>query len=812
MPHSLFVVLLILLLGCTSGYAQSAVQQEEITLLRTFNGSHFWEFGNGELVAIDAAVWFPPNATQHEYIELLTPASSEGENAWWNAHRKWFRFYPSGYNPFFMGYGSGKPFHAVFALVESNNPPRREDSTLRIVWMTTLNGGFEKYSLIYTPLILKLPYIHRRAGVVRFPADTISPILTTKNNILLFPVQFVATENKVFSTVMYYTPHDKQWNFGGLTDKGTYSPAILEWKDDKLMMITQHTSGYYGVYESTDLGKNWKESTGTLSRVWTNSPINTERVSQNNFITATIDGKRVILFVQSVVSGEDKELHLWVTDNTRIHHVGLIVKDKKVKSSTLLFKDDKLYFRYETGERKGYGFLYMDTTTMLEKIKSALTAWTKQDTLVSKATNQTLVSCYLSYLKCKEPIPITTGLVGYLSGNIDGDKWKDEYLGVNAFVSGITERVTDGLKFMGVGAGAMWPVSINGPARQYHFTNYAFTLVATVAIHEVPKKGSSPLLGVKLKDRNGQEILLGVSYTNESKWSTINRGTTSKSTGTWELNNGYSVILTFENRESSVYINGTRLGVGADLGIAEEGEEISHFYFGAYSDKVPRTIHILQAKPEETVHISVKDVMLYNRVLSREEIDVLHKSKMSTLYGARDAEEILKKIMSRPNVVNSPPLEATKIQQNATSQDNATPTQTETPTATLQPEPSTEVATQSENKTAVTATAQTQENQHSTQSTEKQEQNKAPEALNESTHAEPPEKDETTEATTTGTTVPVSSTNTMQQDLLRNTTQSMINNNVNAHKNKSIDGTVRIYESVLPMLLLGLWALVTVFP
>ncbi|ORC86221.1 trans-sialidase [Trypanosoma theileri] len=769
MTHSLFVLLLILLLGCISGYAE-----EEEPIRRNFHGFHFLEFGNGDLVAIDGANLYRWNKHKVEYMELLTPASGEGQGAWWNPHRNWFRFYPSGYNGFPINYGSGTPFRAVFALVENNNPPSKEGahpvrsknpptpeySFIHIVWMNTLNGGIGENSFTYAPLILKFPFEYGTARVVRFPVDTISPILTTKNNTLVFPVQFVTEDNKTISSVMYYRPHDTKWKIGGaLPDMDTSNPAVIEWENDKLMMIAQHPSGHYRVYESTDLEKTWAESTSTLSRVWSTSTVTTDipttdRGSHNNSITATIDGKRVILFTQSLVSGPQNVFYLWLTDNTHIYYVDFIATRPRAATSSLLFKNGELYFRYETVEESGkHKVFFVDLTTAMESIKSVVKKWTEQDQILTESRCCTDESCASV---CRIP---TIGLVGYLSGNIDGNKWKDEYLGVDASVSGITEKVTNGLKFMGPGSGAIWPVSTNVLARQYHFTNYAFTLVATVTIHKVPKNDSSPLLGVRMWDKNKHSILLGVSYNNDKTWSAINRGTKSKSTGTWEVDNESSLVLTFKNGTGSVYINSTRLHVGTNLNI-EEVVKISHFYFGWDGESV------------EGSHISVKDVMLYNRVLSNEEIDVLLRSRMNISFSPSDAEQIQEETNDKSS------------QEQNTPQSSTTSTPAKTPVATVQPE----------------SQPESQENQQPAPVVDI-----------------PPEKTQqevnTTEnKTSTETTVPVSSTNTKQQDLLQNTTQSMINNNVNAHKNKSIDGTVRIYESVLPMLVLGLWALATVFP
>ncbi|ORC83735.1 putative trans-sialidase [Trypanosoma theileri] len=775
MPHSLFVVLLLFLLGCISGYAQEEGPQEEtvaivdstrselckpmtirpqtsgenvqLEAVHQFYAPHLFFF-NGSLVSITAAaVCQEQGSNQNEFIKILKNKNEEGKKQWTESIGYVFHYSKASESVKKVFDNDKNDYQAALALVES-----KEDSsgtadgpqnfTIRILWMKRGKTKSAVHSMVYDRQSNSSFLSRQDSTLVRFLAKTSTSILTTENNVSVFPVQFVTKNNKIRSTVMYYRPYDTKWNVGGLTDEGTYNPTVMEWENDKLMMITQHTSGRYRVYESTDLGKNWKESTSTLSRMWANSTVTadiptSERVSQNNFITATIDNKSVILFTQSVVSGEEEQLYLWVTDNTRIYYVGLIVKDKKVKSSTLLFRDNKLYCLYDTVEGTDkYKVFFVDLTNKVKKIKEVLNKW---DTIASKGICCTDKTCASS--DCRIP---TTGLVGYLSGTIDEERiWKDEYLCVDASVSGTARKNPNGFTFMGIGAGAMWPVSTDGLPRQYHFTNYAFTLVATVAIHAAPKKGSSPVLGVRLMDKNGQELPFGLLYNNDKTWSTINRGTKSKSTRTWELNNKYSVILTFENGESSLYINGNRLDVGTDLRI-EANEEISHFYFGGYSRE--------NEEVKVNVHISVTNVMLYNRVLLSAEIDELVKNKANVLLSESEikgnSEQGTATTADTGNK-NSGEEDNTKNTEAAVSQDNATSTQAAT--TAVRPETGTETAPQRENATSVNNTHQTQG-------------------------------------------------------------EALINKNVKARQNKTVDGTVRIYESVLPMLLLGLWALATVLP
>ncbi|ORC92772.1 trans-sialidase [Trypanosoma theileri] len=819
MHHSLFVVLPILLLGCISGYAQGEPEQLRATILfaekqvtsapSTRNRFHsrflsYWtpptpetpprKFYtpylmqvNGELVAMASATVQPGlSNNQYEIVDFQRRKSSDNGTKWNEEYERIEPLHFNRYSKDFVSSPDMKDYYPAFVLVESNNTPtvkdspyilsttsEKKDSILRIMEVKPEKSSSKGYTMGFASVLASFPFQQNHEDFIQFVGNTSSPILKMNSTTLVFPVQLLSRYNRTAAGVMYFKPDERVWKLDGVvSERSIYNPAVVEWENGKLMMIAQHDSGYYRVYESTNLGKNWKESTSTLSRVWTNSPIPPGRGSQNNFITATIDNKSVILFTQSVETEAGNELHLWLTDNTHIYHVGLISKAQKETTSTLLFKDDKLYCLYESHkEEDNHKVLFVNLTVAMKKIKIVLSTWTNQDTLVSKChCHKDEKTC----ATCDSRIP-TTGLVGYLSGNIDGDKWKDEYLCVDATVKGaIPRNGFKGLIFKGADAGAIWPVSTNRAARQYHFTNYAFTLVATVTIHEFPTE-SRPLLGVRL-NKSKKEILLGVSYNKNKTWSTISKSFVKALTSKWKENETYSVVLTFDGGKGSVYIDGILIDERADLKIAEK-EEISHFYFGEYRETVDGT------------HMTVTDVMLYNRVLKNIEIDALFGNKVNTSLPQSVTKTMAEELFKQSNNDTHTMVREVKIQhQNTTSQNNDTSIRTEATVdlpAALS-ESAAESAPQQESQSPVTETYETQENQqHEQNATEKR--------------------------TFSSTPVPVSSTNTTQ-DLLQKTNHLMINNTVNAHKNKTIDGTVRIYESVLPMLVLGLWALATVFP
>ncbi|ORC89318.1 trans-sialidase [Trypanosoma theileri] len=793
MTRPLFVLLFLFLLGCISGYAQGSRFKErttrtigndkelfqvknsaqevkvdvgheklsplssftgsEVTSPRNFQGSYLW-LGNGKLVAIDTAAtaMYQKSTNKSEFIDFLTQESSDNGKNWGETQEKRFGIYSFPYAQELEKHKMYDNHRSVFVLVESNNLQSQyrsqsqgteintKNSTLRTVRMYTGNDENGKYSLSYFASNIAFPFTKGNEMVVRFLVDEITPILRMTNYGFVFPVQFVTTDKKIISTVMVDKFEDDNWNVSSLTEEGTYNPAVLEWKNGNLMMIAHHTSGHYRVYESTDLGKTWTESTSTLSRVWSTSTVATERGSQNNFITATIDGKRVILFLQSVGSEYRKKLYLWVTDNTRIYHVGMIVENKKVKRSTLLFKDNKLYSLYETVEGGDqHKVIFVDLTTSMEEIKRVLNKWTELDQTLSES-RCCADNSGISSRQCKYPVP-TIGLVGYLSGNIDEGKWNDEYLGVSASVSGVPEKNPNGLTLKGIGAGAKWPVNTDGLAKQYYFTNYAFTLAATVTIHEVPKKENSPLLGVKM-NKSKKRILFGLSFNKDNTWSTINRDESSGPTGKWEVNKAYSVILTLKDGKAIVYINGIRLS--APYYAEMEGEEeVSHFYFGS------------ENWGGDNIHVTIKNVMLYNRVLLRREINALVENNMSIVVA--DAKKEISEQASMTDSSQSPVIHSPSRPQSTSSREYRFNER------------------QANSQTADPLRRQGGRRRRS---------------------AETPKTEDASE-------------NNMQKHSSSKTTLPNIHDN-NTHPQNTIDGTARVYGYGLPMLVVGLWALATI--
>ncbi|RNF00168.1 sialidase precursor, partial [Trypanosoma rangeli] len=189
------------------------------------------------------------------------------------------------------------------------------------------------------------------------------------------------------------------------------------------------------------------------------------------------------------------------------------------------------------------------------------------------------------------------------------------YRCVNANVTN-AERVPNGLKFNGVGGGAVWPVARQGQTRRYQFANYRFTLVATVTIDALPKD-ASPVLGAGLEGP-GDTKLLGLSYDKNRQWQPLYGAAPVSPTGSWELHKKYHVVLTMADRQGSVYVDGQSLaGSGNTIVRGATLPDISHFYIGG-----PQS----NGAPTDS-RVTVTNVLLYNRRLSAGEIRTLFLSQ-----------------------------------------------------------------------------------------------------------------------------------------------------------------------------------------
>ncbi|ESS61407.1 trans-sialidase [Trypanosoma cruzi Dm28c] len=387
-------------------------------------------------------------------------------------------------------------------------------------------------------------------------------------------------------------------------------------------MMTACDDGRRRVYESGDKGESWTEALGTLSRVWGNNQKRHEKGVRSGFITATIEDRDVMLVTLPVYSKEEVNenvekgvLHLWLTDNTHIVDIGTVSgKDDDVAASSLLYRSGNNKELIALYEKKGGratpspDMFSVLLTEQLKRVKDVLTTWKEVDERVSSLCSSENAKKYvLSDTACTTD-KITEGLVGFLSGNFSGGTWKDEYLGVNATVTGAATKSESygGITFKGRGAWAEWPVGKQGGNQLYHFANHNFTLVATVSFDGVPKEGSIPLMGVRL---DGGKKLMELLYGSGKKWQVLcSDGTTKRLKSTWEKAKTYQVAIVLQNgKQGSVYVDGQRVCESVQSNFENaESKGISHFYIGGDGGSVGG---------QGDVSVTVRNVMLYNRPL-----------------------------------------------------------------------------------------------------------------------------------------------------------------------------------------------------
>ncbi|PBJ76161.1 trans-sialidase [Trypanosoma cruzi cruzi] len=427
--------------------------------------------------------------------------------------------------------------------------------------------------------------------------------IVMQNGTLVFPL-VAKGKNYPFSMITYSTDNGNNWVFPeSISPVGCLDPRITEW-ERSLLMIVQCIDGQR-VYESRDMGTTWTKAVRTLSGVWVISqtgvrPYEIFRVGA--IITATIEGRKVMLYIQrGYISGEKEAtaLYLWVTDNNRTFSVGPLFVENAVSQTlvnSLLYSDGNLHLLQQR-DNKGSAISLSRLTDELNTIKSVLRTWAQLDAFFSKLSTP------------------TAGLVGFLSNAASGDTWSDEYRCVNATVTKAS-KVKNGFKFTGPGSMATWPVNIPGDNNQYSFVNYDFTIVATVTIHQVPK-GSTPLLGAGLGDGHGTKII-GLSYGMNKTWETVFDGKKTTSNTIWELGKEHQVALMLQDgNKGSVYVDGVIVGSPAKIPkVGALGNEITHFYFGG-------------DEGDSDSNATVTNVFLYNRRLSEDELKTVTKKEGS---------------------------------------------------------------------------------------------------------------------------------------------------------------------------------------
>ncbi|EAN96151.1 putative trans-sialidase, Group II [Trypanosoma cruzi] len=433
------------------------------------------------------------------------------------------------------------------------------------------------------------------------------------NGTLVFPLTASKKNYHRFSMMAYSTDSGKNWVFPqGMSSADCVNPRITEWEWGQILMVTDCKDGQM-VYESRDMGTMWTEAIGTLPGAWVDSRSGgswdrTLRVG--SIITATIEGRRVMLYTQKRYLSREKKanaLYLWVTDNSRTFHVGPLSLGNAVNggfASTLLYADGALHFIQENFSEKSTAISLSRLTEELKTIRSVLSTWAKLDAFFFNSSTP------------------TAGLVGLLSNAASDRKWIDEYRCVNATVMEAA-RVKSGYDFTGPGSGAIWPVNSWEYGKNHGFVDHNFALVATVTIRLVPYV-STPLLAVCLGDSKSTKII-GLSYSMNKTWETVFDRKKTTSNTTWELGKEHQVALMLQDgNKGSVYVDGQLVGSSENIPTPEmRGHEISHFYIGGDEEDMDRGSSVM-----------VKNVFLYDRPLSVSELKMVRKINNSARGGA----------------------------------------------------------------------------------------------------------------------------------------------------------------------------------
>ncbi|PBJ77317.1 trans-sialidase [Trypanosoma cruzi cruzi] len=439
---------------------------------------------------------------------------------------------------------------------------------------------------------------------------------------LVFPLMAMSEKNDgVLPMIIYSKDNGSTWLLSeDISPANCTDPRITEW-EGSLLMIVDCENGQR-VYESRDMGATWTEAIGTLPGVWVNSqsedyPDGVWHVDA--LITATIEGRRVMLYTQRGYAMEenDNALYLRVTDNNRSFFVGPVGMGNAGKgelASTLLYSDGKLHLLQQRDNDEGSAISLSRLTEELKEIKSVLKTWAQNDAFFSNLS-----------------IP-TAGLVAVLSNaSASGDTWNDEYLCLNATVKNAM-KVNDGFQLTEPGSGVLWLVNIPGDNVRHVSLSHNFTLVASVTIEEAP---SEKTLLTAVLGNTEPPYIMRLSYTADKTWVKMFKGETKPTTegGTWEAGKEYQVALMLQGNKASVYIDGESLGEEEVPLTDEKPPELFAFCFGACgeeedSQEEPSQEESSQAaspvkpSPEEIgkkSQVTVKNVFLYNRPLNSTE-------------------------------------------------------------------------------------------------------------------------------------------------------------------------------------------------
>ncbi|EAN90695.1 putative trans-sialidase, Group II [Trypanosoma cruzi] len=438
-----------------------------------------------------------------------------------------------------------------------------------------------------------------KAGLKDFDSSGVSGVVM-EDGTLVFPMMAKSEEEDVYSMIIYSTDNGSIWALSeDMSPAECLNPRITEW-EGSLLMIVDCENGQR-VYESRDMGTAWTEAIGKLPGVWTNSQpedSQDESLHVDALITATIEGRKVMLYIQRGYASEEYEanaLYLWVTDNNRSFYFGPVGMDTSVEeelAGVLLYSDGNLHLLQQRDNDKGSALSLSRLTEELSTVKFFLSTWTQKDIFFSSFS-----------------IP-TAGLVAVLSDAASDDTWYDEYLCLNATVRN-AKKVKDGFQLTEPSSRVSWSVNIPDDNVRHISLSHDFTLVASVII-EVTPSGNTPLLTATMADTNSNHTM-GVSYTADNKWGKMFEDKITTESRPWEPKKEYQVVLMLQGNKASVYVDGKLLGEEETMLTGETPLGLVRFCFGACE------IH--------NFPVTVKNVFLYSRPLNPTEMRAIKERR-----------------------------------------------------------------------------------------------------------------------------------------------------------------------------------------
>ncbi|ESL05654.1 trans-sialidase, partial [Trypanosoma rangeli SC58] len=140
---------------------------------------------------------------------------------------------------------------------------------------------------------------------------------------LVFPMQATNKNGKDVFLSMHLIRGGSKWELRRqMTEvEDCRDPSMVEWGDDKnFLMMAPCKEGYYDVYKLQGDARSWYSDGEPISRVWGTSHDRKKEGVRSGFITAELEGTKVMFLTTPMYSKEEEgtakgkgRLHLWVT-------------------------------------------------------------------------------------------------------------------------------------------------------------------------------------------------------------------------------------------------------------------------------------------------------------------------------------------------------------------------------------------------------------------------------------------------------------------------------------------------------------------